>query len=382
MLFFRLKFLLSLAFIFLSLFLIADNTDSLQPALHTPYSILHTNKNFLAEAKIHYGFIMRHHKNMANMTNIHLSAFEFSISKQTDGNEIWHNAYAYPQYGISFWYSSLNNSEILGRAYAINPYINFPLFAKHSFRLSYRFGVGLGWLSKRFDTRNNYRNIAISSRINSTIRMNLQSDFTFGNIVISPGLGMTHFSNGNVKKPNLGINIVTANLGLTYTFGKLKYDNLIRKNMPKLTNSSDLTLIANIGTKAINKLGWNDYFVYNFELSYLRKVSYKSRFGAGIDLFYDIAESVILQNSGENISHNWQVIKPGVFAAYQLDISKLSLNFNLGRYIYSKYKGDGYIYNRLAIRYAVSKNVFLNISLKAHFAKADVTEYGIGYKLK
>lgn len=367
-------FVISILLYLLSFNLFADNKDSLK---------------IFPEFKFHYGFILRHHENMNLITSIHFSAFELNIARQTNGSKEWQQAYAYPQLGISFWYSALNNSNYLGNAYTFNPYINFPvvrrIFLRTNevhFRLYYRFGVGIGWLSKTFNTYDNYKNIAIGSHLNATVRMNIEAGWTFKRLIINTGIGLTHLSNGNFKKPNLGINLVTANCGIAYKFGSSPKANFIKKELMPAEKKTSLLLTGTLGIKAIYPTGSTNFPVYDLGLTWLRKVSRKSEFGAGTELFYDISDFASIKNKGGIINSDLQIIKPALYLAYSLDISRLSINLNFGGYLYAKFKLDGYVYDRLALRYNISDKLFLNLSLKTYYAKADITEYGIGYRIK
>jgi hypothetical protein len=60
----------------------------------------------------------------------------------------------------------------------------------------------------------------------------------------------------------------------------------------------------------------------------------------------------------------------------------LVLGINLGTYLHAKYTEDGKIYQRIALRYIISKNIFTNISLKTSKGVADFVEWGIGYQFR
>ena len=366
------------------------------------YSDTILNKNYpYPEIKIHYGFIIRHHKGMAHLTDHHFPSCELNLIRQTDGSKPWQQIYGLPQTGLCFWYSDLGHSIYLGSSYALVPFINFPVFQNPHFRLNYRFGIGLGWLTKRFDATDDYRNIAIGSNLNAAIKMNFEAEWYFHQFIFSSGLGLTHMSDGAFSFPNLGINIATVNVGAAYQLktqkysqnnsfigahenaslsSKLKTQNL-NKQFPFQRNSY-LYIIANIGIKSVSPPESRHYPVYNISGEYLKKTSLKSEFGAGIDLIYDLSEPVTLKHLGDTINQSWKAIKPGIFFAYQLDISKLKLQFNLGRLLYSRYHGEGYFYDRIVLRYPLSERLLVNFSLRSFNFKADATELGLGYRIK
>ena len=62
-------------------------------------------------------------------------------------------------------------------------------------------------------------------------------------------------------------------------------------------------------------------------------------------------------------------------------MSRVSMVFNFGAYIYALEKSDGLTYEKLALRYMITEHLFTNITLKANGARADYISFGFGYKL-
>jgi len=75
------------------------------------------------------------------------------------------------------------------------------------------------------------------------------------------------------------------------------------------------------------------------------------------------------------------IMRYGMHLAFEAEFGKLLLAVHLGTYIHAKYIEDGAIYQRVAIRYMVSKNLHANISLKTSSGIAEFTEFGLGYRL-
>jgi len=76
-----------------------------------------------------------------------------------------------------------------------------------------------------------------------------------------------------------------------------------------------------------------------------------------------------------------QVLKPGINAAYELSFSNMSMMFNLGANLGGIEKSKGTIYEKLGLRYYFAEKWFANMTIKAHYARADYIIFGIGYKL-
>ena len=176
--------------------------------------------NLLVEAKLHYGFFYAHHLEL-EIFNSHFPAFELNLQKQTYGKHKSERSYDYPLVGFSFFYSGLGGFDAIGSSFALYPFINFPLWRKNDFFLGFRFGLGVGYLTKKFDRIDNYKNLAIGSNLNAAVNIMFDLRYRLSNrFILSGGISLQHFSNGSLKLPNYGLNIPLINLGLVYRLEK------------------------------------------------------------------------------------------------------------------------------------------------------------------
>lgn len=332
---------------------------------------------------MHYGFIMPHHKNMQHLTAGHFTACEINFNIQTHGEKKWHSLYKYPVIGGAVWYADLANPDVLGKAVAVYPYMNFHLYSGRCFYLNYRFGLGLGYITKPFDNADNYKNIAIGSRLNATINMFYELKWWVGKkISLASGIGLTHFSNGSFKTPNLGINIPTVFAGIAY---HLSYtENIIADTSWKemKEKKSTLRLMGAGGMKQIYPANGDTYGVFMISLNYAKAKSYKRELVAGLDVFLDYSDKRSVKRKGISLNSDLGILKPGVYAGHNFVFSKLHLLIHMGCYLYAKDKSDGMIYSRFGLEYDFNKSFFAHLALKTHFAKADFVEWGFGYTFR
>ena len=341
--------------------------------------------NLVLESRFNYCFIAPHHIEM-QIFNKHFPAFEINIFKATYGKTRWEYMYNYPLIGISFLYSTLGNSPYLGKAYTVFPYINFPLTQKKKTVLYFRLGVGLGYLTKKFDPVENYKNLCIGSTINASLNFMLEAKWKITNrFVVSGGIGLQHFSNGTIKTPNYGLNLPFFNTGLAYRLSKRNpYSK--EKLLPELypfefdgKKSIEVNISTAFAVKDMQSEFGKRYYVYTIFGNIFKQVSYKSKFGIGFDFSYDGSDLKLLERKNIEIENKLSIIKPGISAAYEMMMSKISLVFNLGMYLGGKEQSDGTSYEKLAIKYKLSKNIYTNITLKAHSGRADFVGFGLGY---
>ena len=346
----------------------------------------HIGSNMMIEGRIGYGFLIPHRLEM-EIFNAHFPTIEISLARLTDGRNRWEYMYGYPIAGIAYWYSTLGPAGPLGDAHAIYPYINFPLTRNGKTRLFFRGGVGLGYLTKHFDRLENYKNIAIGSSINAAVSMAFQVRTRIMNrLFLSGSISLNHFSNGSMKTPNYGINILAVNAGAIYLLSK-ENPYMKSKLMPELypyefdgKKFFQIQVGAGVGYKNMEAELGGSYGVLALYTNLLKQVSFKSRLGVGFDVSYDGTDVVLIeQGTGEELESIIPAIKTGGTFAWEFMISKVSLVFNLGGYFSGKYKSEGGIYEKLAIWYYFNSNVFTSLTLKAHYARADYITFGLGY---
>lgn len=337
-------------------------------------------ENIFVETKIHYGFIMKHHDKMAHLQSSHFSAFEINAGFQTYGKNPWDKLYKYPKIGCAFWYSDLGRSPYLGSAYAIYPYMNFPIIDKRKLFLNFRFGLGIGYLSKKFDRFENYKGIAIGSHINAAISLLFETRFKINNrLFINSGVGLTHFSNAAFKTPNLGINIPTFNLGLLGYISKNRSERI--ENHPPVQNKKyEFNTFIAFGLKEMYPPMHKKYFTCSYSGIFYKLNKQKNKYGLGVDLFYNTGNLTVLNLPTDDFYSNISIIRIGVSLAYELRYNHISFLIQTGPYIHSRDKTDGNIYTRIGLRYLLSDHWFANLTLKAHFGKADHIECGLGYR--
>ena len=342
--------------------------------------------NMMVEAKFNYGFIYAHHLEL-EIFNSHLPAFEINLQQETFGKHKWERAYAYPLIGISFWYSGLGKSPYLGSAYAIYPFINFPLFRRASFMMTFRFGLGIGYLTKKFDRITNYKNLVIGSHLNAAVNLSFEIRYRLNErLIISGGFGLQHFSNGSLKLPNYGLNLPLGNVGIAYRL--VRENNYIGDRfIPPIDpfevvvkHTVEFNLGVALGSKNMQAILKQNFLVFHIYENTFFPVSRKSKVGFGLDLSYDGSHVAILESKGQDVSNKIKILKPGINAAYDLGLSKLSFIFNLGYYLGGQEKTNGPLYEKLSFQYNLSKHIFANVMLKVHFGRADYIGWGLGYR--
>ncbi len=330
----------------------------------------------------HYGFILVHRDNMARLVKGHIPAFEFTLEKQMSGSSANHSIYNFPSIGVSLWHSDLGNKKELGSGSAIFGFINFPLIRSKRFMLRYKVGSGVGFISKPFDREYNYKNTAIGSQLNMFLLVQLNAKFQLSEkLGVTAGLTFSHYSNGSYKVPNLGINVPTVSIGMTYDLGNYQLSSFDKE---KKEHGKDLDLNVQFGggAREINPIGGPRYGVFYVTVEGTRRMDRRRKLGVGLNAFYDASTMVIYNRNSDNIpsSNQAEFIRYGVHISHELVIGRLSAITQMGVYLYSKYKNDGSFFHRFGYRYQITKHVYADITIKTHWAVAQYVSLGMGYK--
>ena len=347
-----------------------------------------TTHNLTTEVKLQYGLLMSHHLEL-DIFRSHFPAFEINLQKATYGKHRWEAEYGYPLIGISLWYSGLGGFPELGSAIALYPTINFPLVRNNIQSLNFKLGIGLGYLTNRFDRIENYKNFAIGSHLNIAASLFFEYRIKISKILtFTTSMGLTHFSNGSMKTPNYGLNILTASVGVS-SYLSNPNRSLKRKILPELYSFEfdgrkylSIEFATALAYKDMSQQYGKSFFVGAAFVNIMGRVSYKSKFGIGFDVTYDGSDNLVLERQYVEVSNKINLAKTGVNIAYELIMDRLSFLFNLGFYMSGMERSEGENYQRLTMKYLITDKLFANMVLSSHVGKAEYVGFGLGYQIR
>lgn len=343
--------------------------------------IKETFNNIYINTKVHYGFIVPHHESITYLLEKHIPGFELEISRPAYGKHIWEQLYRYPRTGIGYFFCDYGNPEVLGQAHALYGFINIPVIKKgdNFYLLNYEISFGASYLTKKFDVRENHLNTVVGANLNVYFRLGLDTKIPLSKkLELTGEVGFSHCSNGKWRSPNYGLNVITGSLGLNYFLSNTNKEK-VKLELPKSTSKNYYSIIYSAGAKVFDNLYNNYYFISSLSVDYERHLNLKRRIGIGADIFYDKSISEALAVDGELNEDIANLFKFGLHGSHTLVYNRLSMILNIGRYLYSKYTDLSLFYSRAGVRYKLTNHFLLNISLKAHNAKADFVEWGVGY---
>ena len=345
-------------------------------SIYSISSAQETNTTFIngIEIKPHYGFVLPHHESIGYNISRHIYGFEINtLVNSTRTN--WQQMYRNPRlgFGLNLF---LIDPEIYGSATGLYSFADVPFIRKNQFSANYRLNLGLAYLNEIFNVDENNFNTAIGSHLNMYFRLGLTTSYRITNkLDATLGLGMTHFSNGNLRSPNLGINIVSANLGVLYKFNESEIElNKHDKHLSPDTKKMEYTLFFSGGARTITDYINDYYFMSTCNLNVERYVNKKRKVGGGLDIFYDGTRTS--DEEQDQVFKN--LVQLGLHLSSDIIYNRFSLSFQAGYYLYKKNEELWNIYNRLALKYKITNRLIGKIALKSHKIQADYIEWGMG----
>lgn len=330
-----------------------------------------------------YGNIAEHSKDIAHLITGHPQGFIASYNRKTYGLNEWERRYNYPDWGFTFIYQDLDN-EFLGQTYGVYGHYSF-YFLKRAVYV--KIGQGIGYANSPFDIVENKKNTAFGSHLLSTtfLQLNYQKKL-FDNISVQAGLSVIHYSNGNVRAPNNSTNSITANLGIVYAPKNQVIPEFIPDKKEKYTEPITFNFVFRGGITQSDRLGLGRHPFYVGSVFADKRINKKSTLQGGVDVFFaeflreQIAfEAIALPGLGTRGDEDWRRV--GVFLGHELLFGRVALVTQLGYYVYYPYDFEGRVYARVGLKRYFGKDFFGVVTVKAHGAKAEGVEFGIGYRL-
>ena len=307
--------------------------------------------------------------------------------------------YPHAYQGVGISYNTFFNYPEMGNPVALYVFQGSQI-SQLSSRLSldyeWNFGASFGWKPYNVDT--NPGNNIVGSNVNAYINLGLFLNWNINSQwKMTGGLAVTHYSNGNTRYPNSGLNTIGARIGIIRAFNN-KEDRLSqseytdKKPFIKPHISYDLVLYGALRSKGIIEenysvpgsfgiAGFNFNPMYNFN-KYLK---------AGISLDGQYDESANIQNhiAGHNENGDLKFYRPPFEERIGLGLSLrgefvmpiFAINFGIGHNVF--YKGDdfGGLYQILALKTNITRDLYLHIGYQlSKFRDPRNLMIGFGYR--
>lgn len=326
--------------------------------------------------------------------------YSFQFRPNTCASRIYGGAYQ----GIGLAFYTFGDRKQLGDPVAAYLFQGAQL-ARFTSRLSlnyeWNFGLSVGW--HPYDNDHNSYNGAVGSRANAYINAGIYLNWTLSrHFDLILGGDFTHFSNGNTKFPNAGINTTGAKIGFVYNFNRNDKDFLKLSSQPIIPKfprhiSYDLVFFGAWRKKGVilddkQTASPNVYPVAGFNFAPMYNLTYKFRFGASLDGVYDGSANVYIKDAATDSrnasSSTYQFHEPAINRQIALGISGraeyVMPYFTIGMGMGTNIIGKGHLrgfYQLLALKIDVTRGSFLHIGYNLqNFKTPNYLMLGLGFR--
>lgn len=333
--------------------------------------------------------------------------YSFKYHPKTAADRIYGGAYQ----GLGIAWLNFNKRKELG-----SPMAFYLLQGAHIARFTPRFSFDYEWnlgLSAPWKTYHPYinpKNRVIGSKVNAYISANFYFNYALGHrFDLLAGVALTHFSNGNTKLPNGGLNTVGAKLGLVYNFNRDKeiYSGLDHSeavmDFPRHV-SYDLVFYGSWRRRVVLDNGEpvllpDAYTVLGFSFSPMYNFGYRLRAGIALDgcydssanRYYQLEDEIVPLDSYEGRSYYGDPDFPkpplhrqlalGLSARVEFVMPYFTIGMGLGANMLHG-KGDlRAFYQILSLKIEITRNSFVHVGYSLHnFRDPNFLMLGIGFR--
>ncbi len=310
----------------------------------------------------------------------------------------WYRYYAYPYLGVGVDVANFFDVKEMGIPIAIYGFINGPFHRWKNLAFNYEIDLGLTGNWHHFNPETNPYNVAIGAERTVFIHAGIGMSYRFmPHWEADFNVGVEHFSNGAIKVPNMGLNLLMPRLELRYCIHgspRLEaYDipSFRRVLSLELTPFGGIKNVVNLDSVQVNPLpNYQGVFlpVFGIRTTLNWQISPKSKFGIGLAFTFDGSEDYTIVVEGGKMylkllpfTHGFRA---SIYPSYELVIGPFSLLFQPAFYLYRKhFPGQVPIfYQRIGFKYTLAHKVTFGLSLRAYrFQVSEFIEWSVGYQL-
>ena len=326
--------------------------------------------------------------------------YSFSLNPNTLAGKVHAGAYQ----GIGIGWFDFHEKKVLG-----NPTAFYLFQGAHIARISPRlsfdyewnFGLSAPW--KPYDPVNNPSNWVIGSKVNAYINASFYLNYAVSrHLELAAGVNVTHFSNGNTKFPNAGLNTAGAKFGVVYNFNKdggafpnTSYDQRI-PDFPRHV-SYDLVFFGSWRRRGIlmgeeTIMLPDSYTVLGFSFAPMYNFGHNFRAGVALDGFYDSSANLIFEDYivplGEYTEGPGFTEPPlskqlalGLSGRVEFVMPYFTIGLGVGTNVLHGGGDMKSVYQILSLKIEVSRNSFVHVGYSLHnFKEPNFLMLGVGFR--
>ena len=262
----------------------------------------------------------------------------------------------------------------------------------------WNFGLSAGW--KPYDSYYNSYNTMIGSKVNAYINANFYLRWRLSpRVSLLSGLTVSHFSNGNTKIPNAGLNTIGGNIGLECNF--YRKDDL--KSLERKVALTTQPFRRHFTYDFVFFGSWHDrlvktsdgfspspeaYPVFGFNFTPMYNLNYKFRLGVSLDGTIDGGANLYTEGDVYGKVDKSDIVRPPLGDQFALGLSGRAeyvmpffvVGVGIGANVIGK-NDLNMFYQLLTLKIALSRAVFLHVGYRLqNFNEPNFLMLGIGFR--
>lgn len=291
-------------------------------------------------------------------------------------------SYSGTRYSSGFSFQFFNfDSAALGSTFNALYFIE-PVIAKlGSTDIRLRAAGGFNYASNPYNKISNPTNTAFSLHTSGCLTMGVTASFPVKNGQVIAYTGMNHFSNGNSKNPNYGLNYFQFSVGFEGNLGK--------PILSKVQNNQNdyrgfyAELYGQYANKTHPDANGKRWSVLGTTIHFGRRLSRLHAIYLGTEWFSDPSLRFAMDNHPKYKSGNYSNNLCGVFVGHDFVFHKMRFSTALGTYVFKEAPDffTGPFYQRWGVDFTFYRKLIAGINLNTNFQKAFVIDLRLGYRV-
>lgn len=282
--------------------------------------------------------------------------------------------------GATVSYVDFGYDKVLGQAWMAGMLAE-PVIARHkAYTISYRISGGLALLNRVYNPQTNPENVFFSSPLSLWATARLQGSYQINPTWTIHGYaGFHHISNGATKRPNFGLNWMTAGLGISYRMRDAQEDTAqVSTALMALRVRSGWQTQVFFTDRPTNDWQMENFPVWGIAVQHAWAFRQTHAWTAGIEWTHNrslvedhLRIGTVMRTNGHQL---------GILGGHEYHLGRFVLGVHMGIYVLGRWELEDKLYQRYSLQYVCSKRVLLGLNLKAHRNAADFTDLRVGFR--
>lgn len=348
-------------------------------------------KNYGIRANMINGYSFYSKGMLSNPTNSvigNVGGLEVGLLRYSTGEYDWERNFGGPVTSISFQALAYTEPDIYGSSYALIPALETAVLKRGNNELRLKLGLGGVFITRQYDRLSNPTNLLVSTALNYVVefeggwhrRLDPQT-------WLGLDFGFLHFSNGSVRMPNNGFNLLYSRVSISQYFSEPHYVPLSAP-LKKEKKHGSFESSFSMAYKELGVFNPYKFFVFFMSQQYMRPLNTLFDGGIRFDLIYDPTPALrrYFYSHLSDVKEN-EKFHAALGLAAELKIADLRVILNTLHYLYNlDILNRGQVYARFGLKYYLMPRLFISSTVRSTLStsatiSSEFMEWGLGYKV-